>query len=297
MGVRMRRIIVGLLCASLLTGCATQGGGPFARSAATERPSFSYASASDGVLRVNVESVTFHGDAGFVPADRNWIQLRLIVRNEGREPVMLSSIRGRLPDGTIFASAHSIAETQKPPNIARDAAVTGGVMAAGHMAGMFLFPWAGVLTGVAIQGADVVRQGRRNERLDGRGRDLVIGQIPPNSQLVGNVYLPALKDQSEVLVSYVGSRGERTVTLRRVNSREAVGPESAPVTQPAALPSVRCTARACNIRAAPSTKSAVLTSVPQGTQLQLRSRGSAPEWHHVTAPDGRAGYVSSTIVQ
>lgn len=57
---------------------------------------------------------------------------------------------------------------------------------------------------------------------------------------------------------------------------------------------VRVTARAANLRTAASTDSKILTTVPQGTSLEVvETTGS---WHKVKAPNGITGFVHKSVV-
>jgi hypothetical protein len=189
----------------------------FARGETPKAPpeSFHYNSAGDQHIQVTVESVLTKGDHGFQPSNPNWLQARVTVRNVGREPLMFVDMKEKLADSTVLPMAVAATDVQKFPSAAKTMLQTGGIQAAGMAAGFLLFPAAGLVVGAAsaLPLLGTMRSGDRMQSIqDGM---LQPQQVAPDSQVAGNVFLPAVTGQKALVVSYMVGGSTRYVTLQR----------------------------------------------------------------------------------
>jgi len=112
----MAKVVAVALMASLLSGCAGGAGiGSASKSGAASIERFAYAPATDRSVRVTVERALTYQDDGFLPKDRNWIQVELSVANVGARPVQITDVRARFADGAVLATAQTPTELAKPP--------------------------------------------------------------------------------------------------------------------------------------------------------------------------------------
>jgi hypothetical protein len=213
------RIVAAALVASLLAGCASGGAVGSASkaksgSAAVER--FAYKEASDKQVRATVVRALTYEDEGFLPKDRNWIQIELTVANIGKRPVQFADVKTRVTDGTVIASAQAAQELAKPPSMAGTAAKSVGLGAAGHMAGMLLFPPLALAASAAslfTMFGGTESWGKRLEKIQ---RSALSPQtLAPGTSASGTVYVPAVKGQNALLLFYSVDGRSDVLTITR----------------------------------------------------------------------------------
>lgn len=183
---------------------------------APARPSeaISYTPSSDRDVRVSVTSVVMPGKKGYLPKDRNWLQLHVSVSNIGKRPIEFINIRERLSSGTVVASATSSFELAKPPSTGATVGKTLGIGVAAQAAGMFIFPPAAILVNaIGLTGLGHESWQKRMKRID--AGILNTQTIAPNTGAEGDVYVPALHDHTGLIVFYTRDGRSETLTLSR----------------------------------------------------------------------------------
>lgn len=211
-----------ILATAMLGGCASAGmsdvrvPGLNGRQASTPSESFAYVPASNRDIRVSVSDVALRGTTGFIPADPNWIQMRITVANESAETISLNNVKVRLTDGRVVPSASAVSELLKPPSLVNDGMMQLGVGTAGMIAGTFIFPPLALASGVAMAIAPMMRADR-NARLVERAmhETLPVGSIAPGTSVSGLIWAPAVTGQTGLVVFYQAHGAERTLVVER----------------------------------------------------------------------------------
>lgn len=158
----------------------------------------------------------FVGDPDFLPTDPNWIQVRMKLENIGPRTIQLSQVKARLGDGTTIASAASFAQIMKPPSMMNSQMATMGLGAGGMALGM-LFPPAALASGVAIVvGPALMRDRMQKKATLFNQRALRVEAIAPGTANAGDVYLPAVKDQTALIVFYEIDGRTQTLAIERL---------------------------------------------------------------------------------
>ena len=203
-------VVLGLIaltgCSSMPTVSSLTGGAP-----EQPREAFAYRAATDGRVRVDVESVTLKGESGFIPTDRNWLQVNIRITNKSGRMIEVSEVGERLVDGTVIKAAKSAEDLVKPPLI-KDMAVSSG-LTVGTM--MFFPPMAvaGAIAGVAYPLYSANKSGRLMERLNQEG--LHQGPIAPGTSTTGLIFLPAVKDQAGLILFYEVDGKKQSIVIER----------------------------------------------------------------------------------
>ncbi|MDF7774283.1 hypothetical protein P1X14_03395 [Sphingomonas sp. AOB5] len=218
--MKAHRLIAAAGAASLLSACMGGGGGVNSASSsaidAKAPETFAYAPASDRSIRVSVDQVLMQGQRGYLPKDRNWLQLQLTVTNVGRQTIQLSDVRARLNNGVVIAAAGTGHELAAAPSFGGTAAKSLGIGVAGQVAGSLIFPPLALVAGGIglanmLGGHESWR--KRLQRIEG---SLLRAQaIAPGTSVTGNVYVPAVRGQTALIVFYVaGGRSQSLVVAR-----------------------------------------------------------------------------------
>lgn len=220
---RLRTVIAASSALALTTqGCFSSGGGsrPPSTQAVAAQETFAYQPAADRNLRVVVTRVVLRGDPEFIPSDANWLQLHVTVSNIGSRTATLTSVQERLTDGTVLAAATNGSELARPPRIARAAARSVGIGAAGHIVGQMLFPPAAII-GAILSGRSLFRSGNRQANATARfnATGLRAGSIPPGASVSGFVFVPAVSGQSGLVVNYAVGGAETSLMVSRLLPR------------------------------------------------------------------------------
>lgn len=215
----MNRILTAASITLLLTttSCAMGGGGGRPSAAADiRRETFAYAPAADRNVRVVINRATVRGEDGFIPKDPNWLQLHVTMTNIGRRPVTLTAVQEQVNGGVVLSWAMSSADIQKTPNIGRSAAKTIGIGAAGSLAGTFIFPPLAVV-GALLRGKSMMGGTKNSLRVqnDFSATALRASTIVPGTSMSGNVFVPAVRGQTGLIVLYsVGAQQQSLVVPR-----------------------------------------------------------------------------------
>jgi hypothetical protein len=150
-----------------------------------------------------VDSVVLAGEPGFLPADANWLQMRVSVMNVGARPVKVTAVNGRLPDGSVVPSAQTPTQLQKPPSITGNMATTLGFGTAGILAGAFIFPPAALVGGLYGAARPMLKADRFRKRLSQiNDSGLKAQSIAPTTSAAGNVWIPAVREQNALVILY-----------------------------------------------------------------------------------------------
>lgn len=202
----------------MTSACATSGGSPSLQghTAAERGETFAYAPAADRHVRVVINRVSMKGDDGFLPTDPNWLQIHATISNIGTQTFSISTIKEKLADGTVLASAASILELSKPPSMVGSVARMGGMSAAGTMVGMVLFPPAAIVAGLAAIFAGA-RSGDRKRDAQQRLQQEALkpGGIAPGTSVSGLVFVPAVSGQTGLIAFYSVGATESSLTIPR----------------------------------------------------------------------------------
>jgi hypothetical protein len=191
---------------------------PGTRPAAAPVPpeTFTYKTASDRSLRASVEGVTFVGDPEFLPTDPNWLQIRVKLENVGPHAIKLTQVKARLADGTTVASATSMAQIMKPPSMLNSQMSTIGLGAGGMALGM-IFPPAAIASGVAIiVGPALMRDRVQKKATLFSQQALRVEAIAPGTANAGDVFVPAVKGQTGLIVFYELDGRTQTLVIQRL---------------------------------------------------------------------------------
>jgi hypothetical protein len=186
---------------------------PGPASAKPKIPHPSYQTARDRNIEVEVSEVLMAGDKDYLPKDRNWVQLHLLVRNRRNDVVTLSEIKARQAGGVALASATVSTQLAKPPDLGKTIGKGAGLAAAGQVAGYIIFPplalvgsAAGLVSVIGGNGSWRKRM-ERIERID--ETMLKASDIAPDTATEGTIYIPATVTQSALIVMYrVGGRSQ-----------------------------------------------------------------------------------------
>ncbi|MEJ7925775.1 hypothetical protein WG908_03280 [Sphingobium sp. AN641] len=194
---------------------------PIPASAKPKIPHPSYQPARDRNIEVEVSEVLMTGDKGYLPKDRNWVQLRLLVRNRRNDVVTLSEIKARQASGVALASATVSTQLAKPPDLGKTIGKGAGLAAAGQVAGYLIFPPLALVGSAAGLVSVIGGNGswrKRMERID--ETMLNAGDIAPDTATEGTIYIPATVTQSALIVMYrVGGRSQTLSIPQTANLR------------------------------------------------------------------------------
>lgn len=167
-----------------------------------------YAGASDKRVRVsNVKVVYADNKQEFLPNDPNWAQITLSFENISNSMVSLDSVKVKQNSGVLLSSANNSTQLAKAPDIMAETGKASGIMAAGNVAGAFIFPPLALLSSAFAMfglGNSTKKWSKRMETIDNSA--LNTGVIPPQSMNTGNIYLPAVPDQKELVFIYSVNR-------------------------------------------------------------------------------------------
>lgn len=173
-------------------------------------PHSGYQASRDRNIEVEVGEVLMSGDKGYLPKDRNWVQLHLLVRNRRNDVVTLSEVKSRQSNGVAYSSTTLPTQLAKPPDIGKTVGKSAGLMVAGQVAGYMIFPPLALVGSAAglvsmIEGHGSWR--KQMERID--ETMLKTGDIAPDTATEGFIYIPATVTQSALVVMYrVGGRSQ-----------------------------------------------------------------------------------------
>jgi hypothetical protein len=162
-----------------------------------------YAPAENRNIRVSVDQVVLAGSKEYLPKDKHWLQLRVMLTNKGSGTLSFSGLRERLPDGTVLDAATSSADVNKPPSMAGMYGKQFGIGTAAMAAGYLVAPPLALIGSVAggfgtMLGLDKgqKRQRQINETI------LKATPIAPGTSVAAWAYVPALKEHNGLIVFY-----------------------------------------------------------------------------------------------
>jgi hypothetical protein len=191
-----------------------------------------YTGASDKSARVTVSKVVYADNKEeFLPKDPNWAQLTITFENTGKAPVTLDSIKVKQNSGMMHNSASSTIQLAKAPDTVGQVGKASGIMAAGQFAGAFLFPPLAILSSAfAMFGLGNSQKKWEKQMAAIEASALATGTVPSKSMISGNVYLPAVADQKELVFLYtingktselaVPVSGYQTVELKKKKKKK-----------------------------------------------------------------------------
>lgn len=184
-------------------------------------PHPSYQTTRDRNIEVEVSDVFMSGDKGYLPKDRNWVQLHLLIRNRRNDVVTLSEVKSRQTNGVAHASATLPTQLAKPPDIGKTVGKSAGLMVAGQVAGYMIFPPLALVGSAAGLASLIGGHGswrKQMERID--ETMLKAGDIAADTATEGFIYIPATVAQSALLVMYrVGGRNQTLSIPQTANLR------------------------------------------------------------------------------
>lgn len=193
-------------CASAPLPQAMRGAPP------APRESFSYQAASDRDIRVTVGEVLIKGDPDFIPADPNWLQVRVTVANVGSRTIRYQETKERLADGRVVAGAQSATELMKAPDYVK----TAGVGTAGIIAGGLLFPPAALIGGAVMAFGPMFQANRSQHLLEKvQQAGLHPGAVAPGTTVSGFEFVPAVSGQTGLIVFYEAGGASQSLSIRR----------------------------------------------------------------------------------
>ncbi len=163
-----------------------------------------YTGAKDKNVTVSVGKVVYADNKEeFLPNDPNWAQMTITFENTGKSMVTLDSIKVKQNSGMLLNSASSTIQLAKAPDVVGDTNKATGIMAAGQFAGAFIFPpLALVSSALAMFGLGNSSKKWEKRMAAVEASALVTGSVPSKSMISGNVYLPAVADQKELVFLY-----------------------------------------------------------------------------------------------
>ena len=204
--------------------------------AAPAEPLVTDAPAEDGNIRIVVDEVIAPGAPGYLPKNKNWLQLHVTITNKGSSIIGFTDLRERLSNGTVVEPAKSIAELKKPPNFTGSAGKQLGLGTAGHMAGMFIAPPLALAAGVASLFGNTLGLDKKAKR-DAKLQRSMLNATPiaPGTSVAGAVYLPALRDHNGLIAFYSADEKLRSLALQRTDAA-APPPPPAAMAAPAPAP-------------------------------------------------------------
>jgi hypothetical protein len=177
--------------------------------------SVSYETSADKNIRVSVADIVTSNNKSFLPKDKNWLQLRVNVANTSGRPVSLDEVKVKLANGTVISAATAATDLAKAPTVTGTVAKSGGIMAAGQIAGYMVFPpLALVASGVALFSLLGGHESWRSRQKKIEASLLERQTIAPGTSVEGLVFVPALRDQTALIVFYTADR-VRTLTVPR----------------------------------------------------------------------------------
>jgi hypothetical protein len=217
------RIAAVAMCV-VLAGCASggsaiMGGGRPQTPPSIAGQTFRYGPGVDRNLKVTVGRVVVAGEPDFIPQEAGWVQVHLTITNVGKAMPTILDVRERRRDGTIIQAARSSAELQKKPNYVSDTASGMGIVTAGMAAGMFINPFlapvgGAIWLGRTLRGPQRMMDTQRRVEETGLKADI----IAPSTSVSGNVFLPAVPDQTALIIFYELDGQTRTLAVPRTGS-------------------------------------------------------------------------------
>lgn len=224
----LRRVISALLLSVMAATSASAGQGPpreEAQAPARSPPeavppeTFAYLPANDVNLRVTINNVVLRGDPEFIPRADNWIQINMTIANVGRRTLTVNSVQGRLASGALFAAAQAYDNILREPSVNQMMVSNSAAAVGGMAAGYLIFPPAAVLVGAANLVGGMINRGRRERRQRHYSETVLTpGPLAPGTNMSGNVYLPAIRGQTGLLIFYVAAGSDESLEVRRAPS-------------------------------------------------------------------------------
>jgi hypothetical protein len=166
-------------------------------------PAIRYLPAENRHVRISVDQVVPAGSPGFLPKDKNWLQLRVTITNKSASTIAFSELRERQMSGVVLQAATSSVDLSKPPSMTGTVGRNMGMAGAGAAAGMMLAPPIALAAGVANMfrgtlGMD--KKQKRNRLID----QTILRATPlaPGTAASGWAYVPAIQDQTGLIAFY-----------------------------------------------------------------------------------------------
>ncbi len=174
-----------------------------------------YTGASDKSVKVSVVKVVYANNKDeFLPNNPNWAQFTVSFENIGKPMVSLDSVKVKQNSGVLLNSASSTIQLAKAPDAMAEVGKSTGIIAAGQFAGAFIFPPLALVSGALAMfglGDGTKKWSKRMEAIDASA--LSTGAVPPQSLVNGNIYLPAVQDQKELVFLYSIDGKARQLTV------------------------------------------------------------------------------------
>lgn len=163
-----------------------------------------YTGGSDRNVRVSIVKVVYaNNKKEFLPNDSNWSQITVNFENIDKSMVSLDSVKVRQNSGMLFDSASAPTQLARAPDTMGQVGRSAGIMAAGQFAGAFIFPPLALASSVFALVGLGNGQKKWSKRLETiQATALSTGVVPPQSMVSGNVYVPAVSDQKELVFLY-----------------------------------------------------------------------------------------------
>jgi hypothetical protein len=179
----------------------------------------SYAVAEDRNIRISVDEVLMAGMPGYLPKDKNWLQLHVTVTNKSSAMAGFTDLRQRMTNGTVIEPARVYTELNKPPTYTGMVGKQVAIGGAAQMAAMFIAPPLMLVGSVATLFGGTLgldKRQKKNARL--QKSMLSATPIAPGTSVTGSVYVPALQDHNGLVVFYSDNGGTKSLTLQRIGA-------------------------------------------------------------------------------
>lgn len=208
-------------------------------------PPIAYTAAENRHIRVTVDQVVAANSKEYLPKDKHWLQLRVLIANKGSGTMAFSGLRERMADGTVVDAAVASSDVTKPPNMTGSLGKQMGIGTAAAAAGWFIAPplmLVGSLAGAFKGTLGMDKKANRQRMID--QTILKPTPIAPATSISGWAYVPALQNHNGLIVFYSLDGRLESIALQRLGVPGPVMPVATAPEQPAAAPAPPKPARA-----------------------------------------------------
>lgn len=242
---KLRPIYIGLLLSSALICTPSLAKEPKNQPSVEAAPApIAYSPAENRHIRVTVDQVIAANSKEYLPKDKHWLQLRVLIANKGSGTMAFSGLRQRMTDGTVMDAAVASSDVTKPPNMTGSLGKQMGIGTAAAAAGWFIAPplmLVGSLAGAFKGTLGMDKKANRQRLID--QTILKATPIAPATSISGWAYVPALQNHNGLIVFYSVDGRLESIALQRMGVPGPVMPVVAAPEQPAAAPAPRKPAR------------------------------------------------------